>query len=258
LHGIAPGFVVLVFVAFATVAVVAVVFHFKAERERREAMRAFAARMGFDFTEADPGLDARLRDFSDFGKGHSRTGLNLASGHATLGGVRMSVLLGDYRYKITSGSGKNRSTKTYHLSFVSVVPVLAIHEELAVRSENFLDRIGAAIGFDDIDFESSEFSKRFHVKCSDRRFAFDLFDPRMMEYFLERPPYEVEAHRGILVFDRGTRRWEPREFEGALGWIDGFFARIPRHVRADRLPPSERASDPILNPTGPTGQGESA
>ncbi|MGA1224469.1 MAG: hypothetical protein ACO31E_07875, partial [Phycisphaerales bacterium] len=120
--------------------------------------------------------------------------------------------------------------------------------DLTVRAEGFLDKLGAMIGFDDIDFESSEFSKRFHVKCSDRRFAFDLFEPRMMEYFLASTPPTIHARGGTLLFDRGVRRWEPGDFDANLAWIDGFLSRVPRHVRDARLPDHEREFDPVLNP----------
>lgn len=241
------GMVVIVVVV---IVVVAIVVGSKRERERREAMRAYAARMGLRFTERDDSLDNRMAAFPPFAIGHSRVGLNLMEGEATLGGVRMTYLAGDYQYKITRSNGKTTSTSTYDMSFIAVAPMLAIGEELTVRAEGVFDKIGAFLGFDDIDFESSEFSKRFHVKCSDRRFAFDLFDPRMMEFFLGSKAPRIHARAGVLLFDHGTRRWEIDEFDGARAWVDAFFLRVPRHLRAARLPASEHASDPILSPTG--------
>lgn len=234
--------------------VVAIVVGARKERERAEAMRARAARLGLRFTAEDPTLDERMQAFPMFCLGHSRQGLNLMDGEVVAGGVRMSLLAGDYRYKITTSNGKSTQTTTYTMSFIAVVPVLAVGEELTVREEGLFDKIGAFLGFDDIDFESSEFSKRFHVKCSDRRFAFDLFDPRMMEWFLQSSPPRIHARGGCLLFDRGTRRWEVAEFDGEMGWIDGFFARIPRHLRAARLPASEHAADPVLSPSGGGGR----
>jgi hypothetical protein len=224
-------------------------------RKRAQEMAAFAARIGFQFVGHDQGIVVRLSGyFTDFARGHSRQGLNVCWGNMGFGGVRASVVLGDYRYKVTRGGGKSRSTRTYEFSFISLVPVLAIGEELSVRRERLLDRIGAFVGLDDIDFESSEFSKRFHVKCSDRRFAYDLFDPRMIEFFLAAPPPELEACGGIVVIDDASIRWTVEGFQERLAWLDGFFARIPRHIRAERLPPAERAWDPVLNPEGHSGQ----
>ncbi len=231
--------------------IVAIVVGSKRERERREAMRAYAARMGLRFTDRDDTSDERMAAFPFFAAGHSRVGLNLMEGEATLGGVRMTFLGGDYQYKVTTSNGKSTQTTTYNMSFIAVTPVvLSVPEELTVRAEGMFDKIGAFLGFDDIDFESSEFSKRFHVKCSDRRFAFDLFDPRMMEFFLGTRPPRIHARAGVLLFDHGVRRWDVDEFDGARAWIDGFFLRVPRHVRAARLPQSEHAADPILSPTG--------
>ena len=228
--------------------IVALVYGAKRERERRAAMHAYATQLGFRFVESDESLAGRMSAFPPFCVGHSRVGLNLAHGETRLGGVRMSMTFGDYRYKVTSTNGKQTTTTTYQMSFVAVHPVLSIPEQIVVREEGFLDRIGAFIGFDDIDFESSEFSKRFHVKCSDRRTAFDLFDPRMMEYFLAAAPPRIHAAGGTLLFDRGVQRWEPPQFAGEMRWIDGFFGRIPRHMRAARLPEAEHAADPVLNP----------
>ena len=221
----------------------------KKERERREAMRAYAAQQGMRFTERDDGLAGRMAAFPPFVIGHSRIGLNLLEGDATLGGVRMTYLAGDYQYKVTTSNGKSTQTTVYNMSFIAVAPVLAMGEELTVREEGMFDKLGALLGFDDIDFESSEFSKRFHVKCSDRRFAFDLFDPRMMEFFLGSRPPRIHARGGVLLFDFGTKRWDVPQFDGTRAWIDGFFLRVPRHVRAARLPASEHAADPILSPS---------
>jgi len=255
----AAGACILPMLAIAAVVlvIVAIVHGGRRERERTAAMQAYAARLGFSFTASDASLDERMSSFPLFRAGHSREGLNLASGEIRLGGVRMQTTFGDYRYKVTSSNGKQTTTTTYNLSFIAVRPVLAIPEQIVVREEGFLDKIGAFIGFDDIDFESSEFSKRFHVKCSDRRAAFDLFDPRMMEYFLAATPPRLHAAGGALLFDRGVRRWEVAEFAGELRWIDGFFARVPRHMRAARLPEAERASDPVLSPGGEANGGRS-
>ena len=237
-------------IGMVVLVIVAIVVGSKRERERREAMRASAASMGLRFTDRDDTLDERMAAFPPFAIGHSRVGLNLMEGEATLGGVRMTYLAGDYQYKVTTSNGKSTQTTTYNMSFIAVAPVLSMGEELTVRAEGVFDKIGAFLGFDDIDFESSEFSKRFHVKCSDRRFAFDLFDPRMMEFFLASKAPRLHARAGVLLFDHGTRRWEVSEFDGVRAWIDGFFLRVPRHLRAARLPESEHAADPILSPTG--------
>jgi len=236
-------------IAFVILVIVAVAIGARKERERTAALRARAAELGLRFVELDAGLATKMAAFPPFCVGHSRRGMNLIEGQFVAGGLRMSLMFGDYQYKVTTSNGKSTTTTTFNMSFISVVPVLAINEELTVREEGFFDKIGQFIGFEDIDFESSEFSKRFHVKCSDRRFAFDLFDPRMIEYFLAAQPPRIHARDGRLLFDRGVQRWKIEEFTANLAWMDGFFARVPRHVRAARLAQSDHAADPVLHPT---------
>ena len=56
--------------------------------------------------------------------------------------------------------------------------------DLLIRPEGFFDKVAGAFGFDDIDFESEEFSRAFFVKSSDKRFAYDVLHPRMLELLM--------------------------------------------------------------------------
>jgi hypothetical protein len=88
-------------------------------------------------------------------------------------------------YGFTTGAGKNRKVHRYSLVIVETgTPVIP----LRIREEHVFDRIGEFFGHDDLDFESSEFSRRFHVSSSDRRWAYDVIHPRMMDALLKLPP----------------------------------------------------------------------
>ena len=237
-------------IAVVVAAVIWVMVHAaKLARERVEALQRLAAQFDCRWVGEYPNLNNMFAFFPLFKIGHSRRGYNIAFGNIRLGGIVSETVFGDYQYKITTSNGKQTTTVTYITSFIITRPRLEVPESLVVRREGFFDKIGEFIGMDDIDFESSEFSKRFHVKCSDRRFAFDLFDPRMIEYFLEDQPPQVEFCECVLLATRGTRTWDAAQFVRELKWLDGFYERVPRHVRAARLPEAERATDPILNPS---------
>ena len=227
----------------------------KKERERSETLRAFATARGAAFDADFPGIHGILPAFPMLGRGHSRRAFNIARGSLALGGIPCGCVWGEYQYKITTSNGKSTQTTTYTHGFVAVKPALVADEELRVRREGFLDWLGELVGVDDIDFESAEFSKRFHVKCSDRRFAFDLFDPLMIEFFLAGDPPPVHLLGNWILLERGSSRWEPGHFAAHLAWIDAFLARVPRHVRAARLPKDLHPHDPVLSPTGPAGGG---
>src|SRR5690606_4766878 len=102
--------------------------------------------------------------------------------------------------------------------------------DLMIRAENLFDKIGAAMGFDDIDFESAEFSRKFMVKSSDKRFAYDVITPRMMEFLMASPKRSIDQQRGLICITNGVRRWKAEEFLPNLAWVSEFVDLWPDHV----------------------------
>jgi hypothetical protein len=148
-------------------------------------------------------------------------------------GCEVQVQAGDYHYKITRQNGKHRSTTTYRFSyFLAKLPFGSNLPSITLRSEGFMDKIAGAIGFDDIDFESAEFSRRYHVSGSDRKFVYDVIHPRMIDWMLDAPPPAFEVTHGVLLLV-GGERWAPDEFEGALHWSEGFLSRWPDYLVKD-------------------------
>ena len=151
----------LLFGGIAAIVIVLAVLAWRAEVKRREALAAFARQNGFDFDAGtDSSHDDRYSQFEIFRRGHSRVARNTMTGHVELFDRRCFVCLGDFRYKTTSGSGKNRSTTTYRFSYIIVHPPWDT-PPLLIRPEGLFDKVAGAFGFDDIDFESVEFSKKY-------------------------------------------------------------------------------------------------
>ena len=151
--------------------------------------------------------------FELFGRGHGKKASNVLVGEE---GGREAVAF-DYQY--TTGSGKNRTTY-YHQAVVLGLPINAAR--LRTRSENIFDRVASWVGWDDIDFESDEFSRRYHVKCDDRRFAYDVLHARLIEYLLAQPsevrilpcPPLLQVYAGSAV----SRSTVGLSFETAAPW----------------------------------------
>jgi len=200
------------------------------EKQRRLAMTALAERLGLRF---DPGVDSSHDDdyaqFEIFRRGHSRVAKNTLTGTVELFGRRCDLVAGDFRYKVTSGSGKDRRTTTYRFSYLIAHPPWQT-PPLLIRPEGVWDKLKGAIGFDDIDFESDEFSRKFYVQSNDRKFAYDVLHPQMMELLLaERPPM-IDIEDGALCLSGGRGRWEPERFEAELAFVQRFCGRWPRHL----------------------------
>ncbi len=210
-------------------------FSWKREQERRAAMQDLASSLGFRFDHEDN--DSHDEDFSQFEifrRGHSRTAKYTMRGSVELFGHTSEVCAGDFRCKITSGSGKSRRTRTYLFSYLIVHPPWP-SPTLLIRREGMFDKIKGTFGFDDIDFESEEFSKRFWVQSNDKRFAYDVIHPRMMEFLLLRLDTGIDLEGGAICLSDGACRWEPNQFREQLQFLRGFCELWPRHLLVDLI-----------------------
>jgi hypothetical protein len=200
-------------------AVIAVAVWFRAKR--RKEIEAWAAGKGLSFLAGrDHGFDERYRAFGCLRRGHGRYAYNIAEGERN--GRRLTTF--DYRY--VTGSGKNR--QTHHFSAVvlgSDVPL----EPLAIRSENVFDRVTEFFGLDDIDFESAEFSREFHVKSPDKRWTYDVLHQRTMEHLLSMPRFSIEFDDRHVIAWR-NRRFNVETFDSAIGVVEGILDRLPEYV----------------------------
>lgn len=227
---------VLLFILVGAVVAVGMFAAWKAERARVEALLGLSRELGLSFVEErDAGHDERFARFALFRKGRSRVAFNTLRGELELAGHAIRVRMGDFQYKVDRGSGKNRRTETIRLSYLVAWNPLGSCPEVIVRREGFFDRVAGVLGFDDIDFESVEFSKAFHVSSDDKRFAYDLIDPRMMEFLLASAPPALEVDGGLICLSNGKGRWEPAEFRARLAWLGSFLEHWPRHL-ADSMP----------------------
>jgi len=211
------GQIVLLFVVGAIV--IAVFAWFSAKR--RKELAAWAAAKGLAFRPGrDAGFDERYRSFGCLRRGHSRSAYNIAEGD--WGGRRVTAF--DYRY--VTGSGKNRQTHRFSAIIIrSDIPL----EPLRIRSENVFDRVTEFFGVDDIDFESAEFSRAFHVKASDKRWAYDLLHQRTIEFLLSKPKYSLEFDQNHVIAWR-NRRFDPETFESAIAVVEGILDGIPEYL----------------------------
>ncbi|MBD3222468.1 hypothetical protein GF314_14630, partial [bacterium] len=168
-------------IAILAVMAVVIVIAVQQDRKRRRLLRAWARARGFTLVEGSwfgGSRDGWERDYPSLQlleRGHSRrTALHL---EGEVGGRPVRCL--DYRY--TTGGGKNRRTHRYGVVVLELgQPVIP----LRIRPEHVFDRVGEFLGIDDIDFESSEFSRRYHVSSSDRKWAYDVIHQETMDYLL--------------------------------------------------------------------------
>lgn len=111
-----------------------------------------------------------------------------------------NITVFDYRYK--SGNSvwfwAPSWNRPKYLSFV-IVKLEKAFPELTIAREGFFSKMGQAIGFDDIDFESNEFSENFVVRSKDKKFAYDFCNAKMIDYLLDRSVAAIEVEKKALA-----------------------------------------------------------
>lgn len=189
-------------ILFATVLIAAVIFGILAAKKRRQELSALAARLGLSF---DPEHDYQLADryafLNQLDQGSNRYAFNVLSG--LLAGHQ--VMAFDYHYETYSTDSKgNRQTHDHYFSFFILILPRSF-PELTIAKEGWTSKIAQALGYDDIDFESAEFSRSFCVRSKDKRFAYDVCNPQMMEYLLANRDLNLEFEEDALAFAFGGR-----------------------------------------------------
>lgn len=222
---------VLVFLAFVALGAFLAVRAWKQAQARRQALAALAAGRGLSYRpERDHAHDEQFAHFEIFRSGKRRVAYNTLAGRVDVRGRSVGLKMGDFSYVTESGTGKDRRTTTHRFSYLICDVPFDRCEDLLIRREGLFDKIAGVFSNKDIDFESAEFSRRFHVASPSRRFAYDVCHPRMMEFLLADDPGCVDIERGQLCLTDSRRVWRPDEFDRRLRWIDGFFGRWPGHL----------------------------
>lgn len=213
--------ILLVLLIIVTVAGV-ICLYLYTQKLRRQKLAEVAQQLGLTYYPGSCELHERYHYFELFQRGGSRRSYDLIAGRRN----GIEVMLFDFSY--VTGSGKNRTT---HRRTACISELLTERSlpYVIIRPESFLDKLASAIGFNDIDFESVEFSKEFFVKGEDRRFAYDLVHPRMMEYLLAVGSVCVEVANTAMLVHCDTRL-SPAEWTGLLKKAEGFLNQIPERL----------------------------
>lgn len=215
-----------VHVVVILVALVAMVYGLLQAGRRRKELEAWARLKGLSFSEAkDYGAEHRFPGFPCLAQGDQRYAYNCWSGDWR----GRSVEGFDYHYQTYSHGKHGRRTHHHHFSVV-IVPSLFPLKPLFIRPEGVFDKVTEFFGYDDIDLESAEFSRRFYVKSPDRRWAFDVLHARTMEFLLSRPRFHLQCGPMHLMAWQGGGRLSPEEFEQGLDVALGLLDGIPEYV----------------------------
>lgn len=162
------------------------------KRQRMSDLRGLATRLGFD--DFNPNRDENFvigwGFLSRLAQGQERYAFNILRGTYH----DQSLFVFDYHYQ--TGSGKNRRD---HDCTMLMLIVKEAFPQLTIGAENLGEKIAAAFGIgNDIEFESAEFSRMFCVRSKDKKFAYDVCNPQMIDYLLLNPSLEIEFQGPVI------------------------------------------------------------
>ena len=215
----------LYIIGFGIIFVTILVVGYISSLKRREAMAALAAKLGLQFMpHKDRYMPKRYRFLDKLRRGRDRYAYNVLSGRYQ----GHEVLMFDYHYK--TGSGKN--THHYYFSFF-ILQLPASFPELIVCPEGIFSKIAQAVGYDDIDFESHEFSRKFCVRSPNKKFAYDVCNARMIEYLLSNADLSIEIEETALAISFNSRL-APDKIEPNLNRLITIRSLLPDYLFTGR------------------------
>jgi hypothetical protein len=164
----------------------------RATRQRSLDLQALTGRLKFD--DFNPNRDESFPMgwgfLSRLARGQERYAFNILRG--TYHEQPLFVL--DYHYQ--TGSGKNREE---HYCTIFMLVVKEAFPQVSIGPESLRAKIAAAFGVgNDIKFESSEFSRTFCVQSPDKKFAYDVCNPQMIEYLLANAGLQIEIQGPVI------------------------------------------------------------
>jgi hypothetical protein len=229
----------LIFGVGIAVVVLVGVLAYRAEKKRRELLQRVAAARGWHYTRRDDGW-AHHFEGSPFGNGHNRQAHNILTGtHDGRDFVGFDFV---YHTTETSTNAQGHTSSREVSHWYSVLALRAVPglPRLEVSPEGFFGRALGKLTNRDIELESEEFNRAFTVTCPERRFAYDILHPRLMEQLLLTRDVGWKIEQGwILAVEPG--RHDIAALDRRLAVIDGVLDAVPDFVRQQYgLPPATR------------------
>lgn len=225
-QGFSPMILIIVGVI---VGLAALIWSWYQEQERLKKLERWCAARKLQYSGlSDSHVDEAYRGIHLFEQGFDRYGIHFATG--AFHDFKTSSF--DYHYKVVVQAGKRRRTQSYWHT-VAVIESNVALETLDIRAENILDKVAQLAGFDDINFESAEFSRRFHVKAPNRKWAYDVLHARAMEFLLSHkitPSIHFTAGL-VFVWMKGKQSAEVRDQILRIG--SGLIKQLPNYIKKE-------------------------
>ena len=221
---------ILIIIAVVGLVIGGIIYAAIAAKKRREAFALLATQLGLSYSSDHNQAMAQRYGFLDkLANGSNRYAYNILSGRFQ----DREVEAFDYHYETHSTDSKGRRQTHHHHFSAFVLTLERSFPELIIAPEGFFSKIAQAFGYDDIDFESHEFSRKFVVRSKDKKFAYDVCNALMMEHLLANPDLNIEIDSDALCITC-SGCLKPEQIEDHLRQLVEIRALLPDYLFSNR------------------------
>jgi hypothetical protein len=175
--------------------------------------------------DADHSFDEQYPHFACLRQGVNRYAYNIHHVDAADG----RIIGFDYHFELHD-TGTTISGDPHQMFSAVIVPCPFPLQGLLIREESTRDRLAALAGYDDIDFDSHDFSERYFVQAAERRWAYDVLHHRAIQWLLDRETLNIQfGPFGVIGWL--DRTFMPGQYEHAAQTIVGLLERMPAYTR---------------------------
>ena len=227
-------------VTFVACAMVGALLYARWAAKQKMGLQALAAQQGWAYLESD-GSDRPYRYLGLVPIRENGIATNILTGR------HQGLPFEAFTFTYMVGNGKNKHSVS-HAVVAVVAPVQG--PDLRIQPETLGQKARQAVGggTTDIDFESDEFSRRYWVTSTDRKFAYDVITPAMMDLLLADPDGWQWQWRGPWLIAYKPMALSPKNALAAVTRMRQFAAKVPRNVLAagtGKVSPAPRAAQPF-------------
>lgn len=161
---------------------------------RSVSLEALADKLAFSSFSPEPDYEFVMGwNFLGFlSQGEDRYAFNILEG--TYQDQKLFVF--DYHFRIGPGDNDERYYTMFMLIEQEYFPQTLIEPG---SSEDVFSRAANLFTNNDIKFESAEFSRTFRVRSGDKKFAYDVCNPQMMDYLLANGQLSIEINGPAIL-----------------------------------------------------------
>jgi hypothetical protein len=187
---------IIFFSVFIVICLIIYYIQWRNDKRRREALLNWAQSHGWSYNDhRDQQTYDRYSFLNGLQRGKNRyTFDNL---HGRWDGYPAEAF--NFHYSTTSSDSEGNRKTHHHYLGVVLIQIERSFPKLVIYPEDSFQKLINAFGFGDIKFESVEFSRKFTVDCSDKKFAYDFCNTKMIEYLLMRSDIDIELDENIIA-----------------------------------------------------------